>query len=195
MNESIAILDGQSSHARGCDVVRPINSLADDVAKQVSDSVTVTTVSITLKGWINLMNLHLNINRVAFTMLAGLSTLVLSIVSAGQSATSFHLREGLYVAGGGHCEDTPNAGILVWDGKGLSGAHASKCLTKQLQRQGNSFEIQTTCSALGDGTPTKPDVETDTLVIHSQSSFTLVKRSAGDRGTQRLRYQWSCASM
>ncbi len=103
-------------------------------------------------------------------------------------STSFSLKRGTYVQKGTDCKDPPFASMMLWDGVGFSGAHSSKCTTHVLSHRGNHFEVGTTCSALGDGSPEPAgatDVTTLSLTRLSNTSFVL---DGGDKGTSS--YRW-----
>ena len=63
------------------------------------------------------------------------------------------LKHGVYVEKHEKCKGAPNAAIMVWDGVGFSGAHSSRCTSRVLHRDKNRFQVSTSCSALGDGSP------------------------------------------
>ncbi|MBI0331152.1 hypothetical protein [Burkholderia plantarii] len=69
------------------------------------------------------------------------------------------------------CGNVPNAGIVTYDGRGLGGAHSSHCVSTILKRTGNEYDLRTTCSALGDGTPVKPETFKEKIRILSPVRF------------------------
>ena len=81
------------------------------------------------------------------------------------------LKPGVYVEKHEQCKGAPNAAIMIWDGVGFSGAHSSRCTSRVLRRDKNRFRVSTSCSALGDGSPS--DSGTD-----GRESFLLTRLSS-----------------
>ena len=99
---------------------------------------------------------------------------VSSVVPAMLQAQALSLRHGTYVQKQVDCTGAPNAAIEVWDGRGFSGAHSSKCTSRIPKRDGDTFQISTTCAALGDGTPDLSSYSDEvTLKRISKTAFTL----------------------
>ena len=94
------------------------------------------------------------------------------LVSAQTSSLSF--KHGVYVAKQYPCKGAPNAGILQWDGIGLSGAHSSRCTTRVVSQAGTRYQLSTTCAAMGDGSPdTSGYVDRRSLTRVSESAFVM----------------------
>jgi len=110
---------------------------------------------------------------------AALISVFVPIPTFAQSA-QLDLNPGTYVDARYKCDGAPNATLLTWDGKGFSGAHSSICSTRVLSRTGNTFRIQTTCAAVGDGTPAVavPSDE-ESLSLLGGSGFILAGFSRG----------------
>lgn len=68
-------------------------------------------------------------------------------------AESLAIKRGVYVQEQSSCKEAPNAATLVWDGKGLSGAHSSGCTSSVVSHESSHVVIATSCAALGDGSP------------------------------------------
>jgi hypothetical protein len=88
------------------------------------------------------------------------------------------IKPGIYVREPAQCKGAPNASIMSWDGVGFSGAHSSKCTSSVLHKNGREYEISTSCSSLGDGSPNPtgtPFVESFVLTRLSGTQFTIVK--------------------
>lgn len=91
-------------------------------------------------------------------------------LAASSSDQPLVLKHGVYVRGPS-CKDAPNAEMLVWDGKGFSGAHSSQCTSEIMRQSGARFQVKTTCLALGDGAPNPSGFEyTDSFLLNRLSS-------------------------
>jgi len=98
---------------------------------------------------------------------------------------------GVYVREPAQCKGAPNAAIMSWDGVGFSGPHSSKCKSTVLSKNGKKYEISTSCSALGDGSPNPagtPFVESFVLTWRSNTQFTVTKGNQPEG-----KYRW-CSS-
>jgi hypothetical protein len=103
------------------------------------------------------------------------------------------IKRGIYVREPAQCKDAPNAAIMSWDGVGLSGPHSSKCTSRVLHKSGGEYEISTSCSSLGDGSPNPtgtPFVESIVLTWLSDTQFTIAKDNQ-PQGT----YRWCSAKI
>jgi hypothetical protein len=97
------------------------------------------------------------------------------------------LKHGVYVRDSEPCKGAPNAAIMTWDGGAFSGPHSSKCMSRVVRKDGQKFQISTSCSAAGDGSANpsgKPDVEAFVLTRLSDTRFEMVKDSQA-QGTYR----------
>jgi hypothetical protein len=101
------------------------------------------------------------------------------------------LKHGVYVRQETPCKDAPNAAIISWDGVGFSGAHSSKCTSRVVHTDGMQFRVNTTCSALGDGSPNPAGhdyVDSFLLTQLSNTRFEVLRKSQGKNA-----YRW-CSS-
>lgn len=102
-----------------------------------------------------------------------MTALVMPLAAVAQSAP-LSLKQGVYVARPYPCKGAPNTAILQWDGTGFSGAHSSKCTTRVLSHVGTRYDLSTTCSAMGDGSPdTSGYVDLRSLTRVSESAFAM----------------------
>lgn len=98
----------------------------------------------------------------------------LTLTAAGPAAT-IPLKAGDYGVVYLACANEPNAAIMSFDGRTFSYPHATKCTDTITGPSAGVLSISETCSALGDGSPTKPDTSTFTLRPHGADRFTLIK--------------------
>ncbi len=77
---------------------------------------------------------------------------------------------GTWVRDGTACQDAPFAAQFSFDGQAFAGPHASGCRTKVLSHDSDSYRMSTTCTALGDGTPTAKTTEVQRLTIVSPTT-------------------------
>ncbi len=115
---------------------------------------------------------------------------------AAQGVSAIHLKPGIYVAAGTACKDAPFAAMSRWDGVGFGGPHDSRCRTEVLRHEGNSFDVSTTCSALGDGTPTRPTTFKARLTIVNEESYStepLIETMGSSTETKPVIYRWCSA--
>ncbi|NHH80192.1 hypothetical protein [Burkholderia gladioli] len=97
-----------------------------------------------------------------------------SIVFAAAAQAALPLHAGTYVdTQANECQDAPNTSILTYDGHGFGGAHSSHCVSTTVKRTGDEYELSTTCSALGDGTPVKPQKFKEKIHILSPERFSM----------------------
>ena len=96
------------------------------------------------------------------------------------------LKHGVYVQMSYECVGAPNAAVMFWDGIGFAGAHSSKCVSDLQSKDGRQFQVSTTCSALGDGSPdTSGHVDSFTLTRQSSDRFEAVRA-----GRPSFTYRW-----
>jgi hypothetical protein len=115
-------------------------------------------------------------SRCAMCVLASLATTT-------ATADPLPIHSGTYVIQSYRpCAEAPLAGTFHYDGKGIAGPHESNCMSKLLSRYDRSYRIQTTCRALGDGTPAQVTASTQ---IYTVKSPTVV--SVGE-GTSQTTY-------
>jgi hypothetical protein len=129
------------------------------------------------------MRLHTGIART----IIGAAWLFVPFIAFSQDPP-LSLKHGVYVNAEARCRGAPNAGILFWDGTGFSGAHSSRCKSRVLKQSGARFQIDTTCKALGDGSPSP-------LVTDYVDSFLLTRLSSASfevlKGNQiKATYRW-----
>jgi hypothetical protein len=110
----------------------------------------------------------------------------LLIASTAAQAATLPLKPGTYVAAGTPCKDPPFAAMFGYDGRQFSYPHAAQCRSVIRAHPGKTYRVQETCSALGDGTPTKPDTMSATYTVLSPRTV------AVNRGTGKdaIRYRW-----
>ena len=114
--------------------------------------------------------------------------------ASGQGAPSpspIHLKPGDYVLADTPCKDAPFAAMRSWTGSALAGPHDSACSTRVLDRQKNTFHVDTVCHAAGDGSPVEPSHEAGTLTITGPQSFTF---APGATASTPAAYRWCPAS-
>ncbi|MGC2656872.1 MAG: hypothetical protein WA324_02770 [Bryobacteraceae bacterium] len=99
------------------------------------------------------------------------------------------LKPGDYVLDGTGCGDAPFAAMANWDGIGFGGAHESHCKTTILHQRKRVFDVETTCSALGDGSPATPTSWKERITVSSETSFS---RSAPGQAVRK--YHWCAAT-
>jgi hypothetical protein len=118
-----------------------------------------------------MMNERTNLHRVTVFAVS----LLLPFIARSQDQ-HLAIKHGVYVREPFQCRDAPNASIMYWNGVGFSGAHSSKCRSSMLRKNGNQYQMSTSCSAVGDGgsTPTgAPFVESFVLTRLSNIRFAL----------------------
>ena len=113
-----------------------------------------------------------------------------------QDQSAIHLKHGIYVVSGTKCKDAPFAAMSIWDGVGFGGPHESQCKTKILHRHGHMFDISTTCSALGDGTPTTPSSSSERLIVFGSETFSARSLTGAEKpraSADAVTYRWCSA--
>ena len=96
------------------------------------------------------------------------------------------LSPGQYVLAGSPCRDHANAAEFSYDGRAFSYPHASRCLSAVRSHKRSFYVIETTCSGLGDGTPTAP-----TTVTQSYRTISATRVRVSDAGeTTHFDYRW-----
>jgi hypothetical protein len=101
------------------------------------------------------------------------------------------LKHGTYVDASVSCPAPPFAAVRSWDGIGLFGPHSSRCTSRVLSHHGNQFQISTSCSAVGDGTPNpvgQVDIQNISLIRLSNVSFV-----ASEEAKPKTTYRWCTA--
>ena len=82
------------------------------------------------------------------------------------------LKHGVYVEKHEQCKGAPIKAIMIWDGVGFFGAHSSRCTSRVLRRDKNRFQVSTSCSALGEGSPSGPRTDgADSVLLTRLSSI------------------------
>jgi hypothetical protein len=107
-----------------------------------------------------------------------MTTAALSISFIATAQQQLSLKHGLYVLQQEACNGAANAAIMSWDGSAFSGPRSSKCSSRVVQKDGQQFQISTSCSALGDGSSNpsgKPYVESLVLTRLSDKLFKIMK--------------------
>lgn len=111
---------------------------------------------------------------------------LLALASTMADAAQLPLKPGTYVLAGTACKDPPFAATFSYGGRAFSYPHAAKCRSTVAAHNGKSYKIAETCSALGDGTPTKAHTLTATYTVDSSTRVEI--RKAGRNG--RSLYRW-----
>ena len=110
--------------------------------------------------------------------------LILVLGTAAQSAT-LPIKPGTYVLAGVPCSDPPFAATFDFDGKRFSYPHASDCRSVVHAQGGHTYRVRETCSALGDGSPTKADTTEATYKILSADMVRIVRGAKGASNYRR----------
>jgi hypothetical protein len=119
----------------------------------------------------------------------GGTAIVLATLAVSATAATVPLRPGDYVQLGLPCIDAPSAARLTYDGRSFTGAHSSNCLTTITSRRGPRYILRSNCRSAGDGSPTPPYAETQTVTVRWMSRFTFVHRAGAgvlDQAEYRL---------
>lgn len=98
------------------------------------------------------------------------------------------LKHGTYVDVSVSCPAPPLAAIRSWDGIGFFGPHSSLCTSRVLSHKRNHFQISTSCSAVGDGSPNpagQVDNQNTSLIRLSNASFV-----ASGEAKRETTYRW-----
>jgi hypothetical protein len=114
---------------------------------------------------------------------------LIALISTVADAASLPLKSGTYVLVGTACKEPPFAAMFAYDGRAFSYPHATKCRSIVTARRGKTFDIAETCSALGDGTPTKPVMLRASYAIDASTKVEI--RKPGH--TDALPYRWCAA--
>ena len=115
------------------------------------------------------------------TLKSTLAFILLAATTLSQAATTalLPIASGTYaVAGSKPCRDAPLAGVAQFDGRALHGPHGSDCTSSLLGRHGRTCRISTTCRALGDGSPARPDTQVRTVRVESRTRFAVIAGGA-----------------
>ena len=112
----------------------------------------------------------------------------LFLLAVSSVAQTLAIKKGIYVQKQYSCKQAPNAATLVWDGRGLNGAHSSKCTSSVVSQNGATVQLVTSCLALGDGSPASPPFKENTTFVRlSNSRFTSAKEA------ESVTYRWCSA--
>lgn len=93
------------------------------------------------------------------------------------------IEPGTYVREGSFCANAPFAAIFTYDGHDFAGPHSNDCDSRVVSLDGTTYQVATTCRALGDGTPTAPETEIAWVRVKSQVSVQVDRR--GDSAAYR----------
>lgn len=69
------------------------------------------------------------------------------------------------------CCEAPLAGVVGYDGRALMCASDSHCSSTILRREGDQYQVSTTCRGAGDGSPVTPITVFEVVVVHSSTSI------------------------
>ncbi len=103
-----------------------------------------------------------------------------ALVSTVADAASLPLKPGTYVLAGTPCKEPPFAAMFSYDGSAFSHPHATGCRSTVTSRNGRTYRIAETCSALGDGTPTMPVTLNATYLIKAPTMVEIRKPGLKD---------------
>lgn len=86
----------------------------------------------------------------------------------------FLLKPGVFVADGQRCSDPANAGIRIYDGKGIHGSATHACVAKVVEKRGNRYLVDQSCidTPAGDGPRT---VARESIVVQDALTFVMGK--------------------
>ena len=93
--------------------------------------------------------------------------------------SSVPIAAGDYAVEGSSCATVALAELMHYDGHNFSGAHASQCKSATRTHRGTRFTVATTCRALGDGTPARPDTRIERLAVISRTRFVSLPARVG----------------
>lgn len=103
---------------------------------------------------------------------------VLVPLSAFSQNDDLSLKHGTYVLETSNCQGPAFAAMISWDGVGFSGPHSARCTSRVLSRHGDQFSVNTSCAALGDGSPDRSGyVDTISLTRLSSTRFMISKEN------------------
>ena len=102
-------------------------------------------------------------------------------------AASLPLSPGTYVRADVTCDDPPFAATFDYDGHRFSYPHASNCRSTIVSRQGRTYRVRETCSALGDGSPARPDT--------NLTAYTIASPRTGDGAPRRHEQRHSLSAL
>jgi hypothetical protein len=100
---------------------------------------------------------------------------VFALVGTAANAAELPIKPGTYVLAGTPCKDPPFAAMFTYADGQFSYPHASDCRSRIVFHAGYHYRIAETCSALGDGTPTKPTTFTSTYTIESTTRLSIAR--------------------
>jgi hypothetical protein len=99
------------------------------------------------------------------------------------------LKHGTYVLETSKCKEPAFAAVISWDGVGFSGPHSARCASRVVSRHGNQYSVNTSCGALGDGSPDRSGyVDAISLTRLSNTRFMISKENE-----PQGKYRW-CGS-
>lgn len=87
----------------------------------------------------------------------------------------FRLKPGVYVSKSQPCSDPANAGIRVYDGKGIRGAATHSCVAKILNQVGKRFTVDESCTNTPTG-PGKRITERQIITVSNALQFAIYER-------------------
>ena len=113
-------------------------------------------------------------NRLAITAI-----IVCSFTSGGVLASAdntpkpggvFALKPGVFVAKGQDCADPANAGMRIYDGKGIHGSATHACVAKIIKKTGKRYVVDQSCidTPAGDGPRT---IARESILIQDALTF------------------------
>lgn len=106
---------------------------------------------------------------------------LLVLPSAAATAASIPLRAGDYGDVSLACDQEPNAGIIVFDGRNFAYPHATKCVDVVTARSAGVLTISETCRANGDDSAARASTTAFKLRVVRADRFRLDDRRADYR--------------
>jgi hypothetical protein len=92
---------------------------------------------------------------------------VVLLGATAASAATLPLKTGTYVLADVPCHDPALAAMFAYDGRQFSYPHATKCRSFITSHRGNAYQVEETCSALGDGGAATPTTIKTTYIVLS----------------------------
>ncbi|WP_158884168.1 hypothetical protein [Rhodanobacter sp. L36] len=110
-----------------------------------------------------------------------LVALILLLPALSQAQTHLPVRVGFYSSA--DCSDPPNASLLHFDGKNLTGAHSAACVDDTVQIAAHRFRLKQRCPAqqVGQAVPATATSQLRIVSINQDASFDLLGNASGSR--------------
>jgi hypothetical protein len=112
-----------------------------------------------------------------------LVALILLSPALSQAQTHLPVRVGFYSSA--DCSDPPNASLLHFDGKNLTGAHSATCVDDVVQIAAHRFRLEQRCPAqqVGQAVPATATSQVRIVTINPgpDASFDLLGNTSGSK--------------